>query len=111
MENYNVEKGKAKQSNGCASIGFLLTLLNLVVSFALGITENTLTLFIFSGITAVISLVLCIFGDVNSRRAGKGKVISIIGIIFNALILTALIVVATFLLLFIQACSNIQLTL
>ena len=96
-----------KKSNTCAAIGFLLTLLNIVVSVALLIAENASTLLIFTSITALVSLTLCIVGISNANRAGKGKVLSVIGIILNVLILLAVAVFLIFLILFAQACAGI----
>ena len=96
-----------KTSNVCAIIGFLLTLLNIVIGVTLIITKNTLTLFIFSSITALISLTLCIVGVSNANRAGKGKAISVIGIVLNVLILLAVVVFLIFIILFAQSCAAI----
>lgn len=111
MNNERAERdGNAQKSNTCAVIGFLLTLLNIVVSIILIVTENYGTLMIFSSITALISLALCIVGVSNANRAGKGKLIGVLGIIFNVLILLAVAVFLMILLLFIQSCSNVQIT-
>ena len=111
MENERVQREEnSKKSNTCAVIGFLLTLLNIAVSIILLVTENYGTLMIFASITALVSLALCIVGVSNANRAGKGKVIGVLGIILNVLILLAVAFFLMFLLLFIQSCSNIQIT-
>ena len=109
MDNERVDRNMSseKTSNTCAIIGFLLTLLNIVVGIVLIVTKNTMTLFIFSSITALISLTLCIVGVSNANRAGKGKAISVIGIILNVLILLAVIVFLVFIILFAQSCAAI----
>ena len=109
MENERVQKNESiKRSNTCAAIGFLLTLLNIAVSIILIVTENYGTLMIFASITALVSLALCIVGVSNANRAGKGKVMGVLGIILNVLILLAVAFFLIFLLLFIQSCSNVQ---
>ena len=107
VNNYNVNRRRVKRSNTSATIGFLLTLLNIVVSIALIITGNTVTLMLFAAITAVISLVLCIVGVSNANMAGKGKFISVLGIILNVLILLAVLFFLIFMILFAQACAGI----
>lgn len=104
MEN---ERAVEKSYNTCAAIGFLLTLLNIVISVTLIITKNPLTLFIFASVTALISLALCIVGVSNANKAGRGKIISILGIILNVLILLALAGFLAFIVLFAQACASI----
>ena len=96
-----------RRNNTCATVGFLLTLLNIVISIVLLITENTFTLIIFTSIMAFASLALCIVGVSNANRVGKGKAISIIGIILNVLIILAVAGFLIFLLLFMQACTGI----
>ena len=98
---------REKRSNTCATIGFLLTLLNIAVSVILLVTENTATLLIFASITAFVSLALCIVGVSNSNTAGRGKVISVLGIIFNVMILLAVLFFVVFLILFAQSCAGI----
>lgn len=103
-----MENEKVKRSNLCASVGFLLTLLNLVVSSAFLITESTAYLLIFTSVTAVISLVLSICGHANAKKSGKGKFLSIAGIVINALILATLVVFLGWFILFLQSCSNVE---
>ena len=105
MNNERAQNEKA--TNTCAAIGFLLTLLNIVVSVALLVTQKGLTFFIFASITALVSLALCIVGVSNANRAGKGKVLSVLGIILNALILLAVAVFLIFIVLFARACAGI----
>ena len=109
MRNERVEKdgNYTKQSNVCAIIGFLLTLLNIVISPVLYVTGNFVTLFIFASVTAAVALILSICGVSNARVSGKGKVLSVIGIVINIAILIAAAVYATFLILFIQSCVGI----
>ena len=99
--------GREKSSNTCATIGFLLTLLNIAVSVILIVTENATTLLIFTTITALISLTLSIVGISNANRAGRGKAISVIGIVLNILILLAVALFLVFAILFAQACAGI----
>ena len=98
---------RSKASNTCAVLGFLLSLLNIAVSILLLVTENGLTFFLFSFITALISLTLCIVGVSNANRAGKGKFISVLGIIFNVMIIIAVSVFLIFLMLFAQSCASV----
>ena len=98
---------REKSSNMCSIIGFLLTLLNIAVSIILLVTKNGMTLLIFASITALVSLTLCIVGVSNANKVGKGKGISIFGIIVNVLILLAVGVFIIFIVLFAQACSGI----
>ena len=83
---------QVKKSNLCAEIGFLLTLLNLVVSIAFIITGSKYYLLIFASITALLSLVLSVIGKFNVRKTDKGNALSIMGIVANVLILSILAV-------------------
>lgn len=105
MENERLENYKT--FNTCATIGFLLTLLNIVISVALIITGNMVTFLIFASVTALVSLALCIVGVSNANRAGKGKVLSILGIIFSILILLAVVFFIFGIILFAQACAGL----
>lgn len=96
------------KSNLCANIGLLLTLLNLVVSSAFLITGSTSYLLIFTSVTAIASLVLSICGHANANKSGRGKAISIIGIVINAIILATVVVFIGWLILFLQSCSNVE---
>ena len=109
MDNERVHRdiSRDKRTNTCATIGFLLTLLNIVVSIILIVTENAATLFIFASVTALVSLTLCIIGVSNANRAGRGKAVSVIGIVLNVLILLAVAFFLVFLILFAQACEGI----
>ena len=108
MANEIVQGNKTiKKSNTCATVGFLLTLLNIVVSIVLIVTDNVVTCLIFAAVTAFISLIICSYGSANAKKAGKGKAISVIGIILNVLILIAVVLFSIFMLLFIQACTGI----
>lgn len=106
-----MENEKVKKSNLCAQIGFLLTLLNLVVSVGFSIAGTTVWLLVFASVTAGLSLILCIYGKINSRKTGTGKVLSIIGIILNAMILTGIAVFIGGMIFFIESCKNIQISL
>ena len=97
---------REKSSNMCAIIGFLLTLLNIAVSIVLLVTKKGVALLIFASITALISLTLCIVGVSNANKVGKGKGISVLGIILNILILIAVALFLVFLMLFVQACAG-----
>lgn len=97
---------REKNSNMCAIIGFLLTLLNIAVSIILLVTKNGITLLIFASITALVSLTLCIVGVSNANKVGKGKGISVFGIVLNILILLAVALYLVFLMLFVQACAG-----
>ena len=96
-----------KQSNIFAIIGFLLILLNITVSIILIVIGQMSILLIFASITALISLVLCIFGLSKSKESGRGKALSIIGLILNILILIALALFIGVIILFAEACSGI----
>ncbi len=83
---------QVKKSNLCAEIGFLLTLLNLVVSIAFIITGSKNYLLIFASVTALLSLIFSIAGAANAQKIEKGKALSVIGIVANVLILAILAV-------------------
>ena len=109
MDNETVHRNikREKRSNTNAVVGFLLTLFNIAVSIILLVTENTATCLIFSAVTAFISLIICSCGASNANRAGKGKAISVIGIILNVLILIAVVLFLIIVILFAQACAGI----
>ena len=109
MDNERVKRNvrREKRSNTSATIGFLLTILNIAVSIVLMVTEHMSTLLIFTTIMALISLTLCIVGVSNANNVGRGKGISVFGIILNILIMLAIAVFFIFLILFAQACSGI----
>ena len=109
MDNERAERNmsREKRSNASAITGFILTLANIVVSIVLLVTDHAATMLIFTPVTVLISLTLCIVGVSNANRAGKGKGISIFGIIVNILILLAVGVFIIFIVLFAQACSGI----
>ena len=98
---------RERKSNTNAVIGFLLTLFNIAVSIVLGVTQNTATLLIFATVTAFISLIVCSYGNANSKKLGRGKALSVIGIILNVLILIAVALFLLFAMLFAQACAGI----
>lgn len=104
----NIENEKIKRSNTSAIIGFLLTLLNLVISSALLITDSATALYIFASITSAVSLALCGAGLARSKTTGSGKVISLIGIVINVLIIAALIVFLLALIIFFRSCSDVN---
>ncbi|MDE7440173.1 MAG: hypothetical protein K2N23_06680 [Clostridia bacterium] len=83
---------QVKKSNLCAEIGFLLTLLNLVISIAFIITGSMYYLLIFASATALLSLVLSVIGKFAVYKTGKGNALSITGIVANVLILATLAV-------------------
>ena len=83
---------QVKKSNLCAEIGFLLTLLNLVVSFAFIITGSKNYLLFFASATALVSLIISVFGKINVGKTGKGNFLSKTGIFANVLILAILAV-------------------
>ncbi len=101
-----IENQKIKRSNTSAIIGFLLTLLNLVISSALLITDSAVALLIFTSVTAALSLILCGAGLSRSKTVVSGKVISVIGIVINVLILSAVLIGLLILILFFRSSSN-----
>ncbi len=98
---------QVQKSNLSASVGFLLTLFNLVVSFGFAISSSTAWLLIFSSSTAALSLILCISGKANARRTGRGKVLSIIGIALNTVILIAALIFSIYLIATMQSSSQV----
>ena len=98
---------QVQKSNLCASVGFLLTLLNVTLSFAFIITDSKWWLLIFSSVTAALSLILCISGRALSRRVGKGKILSITGIVINAVILGLLLAFSIYLIIGMQSSSQV----
>ena len=109
MDNEIAQRNNAnvKKSNTSATIGFLLTILNILVSIIFLVTGNTTTCLIFASITALISLILCSYGSGNAKRVGKGRAISIIGIILNVMILVGIALVVFVAIVFAQACVGI----
>ena len=98
---------QVQKSNLSASVGFLLTLLNLVVSSAFIITGSKVGLFIFSSVTAALSLILCISGKAVAKRTGKGKALSVAGIVINSVILAAMLALAVYLIIGFRSSSQI----
>ena len=98
---------RERNTNVCAIVGFVLTLLNIAVSIILIVTDHVGVCLIFAAITAFISLIVCSYGKINAKKTEKGKALSVIGIILNILIIIAAVLFSIFLLLFIQACSGI----
>ena len=68
-----MENEKIKQHNTSATVGFLLTLLNLVLSFAFAISGSSVLILIFTSSTALFSLILSIIGFSRSKTIGVGK--------------------------------------
>ena len=91
-----MENEKIKQHNTSATVGFLLTLLNLVL------------ILIFTSSTALFSLILSIIGFSRSKTIGVGKILSISGIVINVLILTAVIALLLIKMFFVPSCSNTE---
>lgn len=83
---------QVKKSNLCAQIGLLLTLLNLTISSAFIITGSKNYLFIFTSTMAALSLIVSVVGLLYTPKIGKGKILSITGIIADVLILATLAV-------------------
>ena len=101
-----MENEKIKQHNTSATVGFLLTLLNLVLSFAFAISGSSIL--IFTSSTALFSLILSIIGFSRSKTIGVGKILSISGIVINVLILTAVIALLLIKMFFVPSCSNTE---
>ena len=108
MENERVHRNmKSGRSNASAIIGFILTLINIAVSIVLLVTDNAATCLIFAAVTAFISLIICITGASKAKESGRGKGLSVFGIVLNVLILIAVALFFTFIILFAQACAGI----
>lgn len=103
-----MENEKFKQHNTSATVGFLLTLLNLVLSFAFAISGSSVLILIFTSSTALFSLILSIIGFSRSKTIGVGKILSISGIVINVLILTAVIALLLIKMFFVPSCSNTE---
>lgn len=99
---------RVKKSNLYADIGFLLTLLNIVIGFPLIMAKSTLVLLTFSPALAVLSLILCISGKAISKKLdGKGKILSVSGIVLNALILAAVLILFLYLTLGLRSSNGV----
>ena len=96
-----------KKTNICAILGCILTLVNIAVSVVLIVIGKTAILLPFAAVLALVSLILCACGVSNAKASGKGRGISIFGIVLNALILIAVALFTAFIVIFAKACAGL----
>ena len=90
-----------------AILGFLLTLANIAVNVVLIVTKHGAAVLVVATIAALVGIVLCSMGVSRAKMVGKGRGLSVFGLVLNILILIAVALFTLFLVIFIQACSGI----
>ena len=90
-----------------AILGFLLTLANIAVNVILIVTKHGAAVLVVATIAALAGIVLCSMGISRAKIVGKGRGLSVFGLVLNILILIAAGLFTIFLVLFVQACTGI----